>query len=389
MLKDEMKLLVQLAAEYLSGVHKEKSANAAFQKEQQNRIEAECQRIKRAWTILLFSQTKNDIIKRYIGFQQQLIQESADDLYRRLGKSEVCISPDNHASEMLIRFLLDQLVQLKDFQIQYFNSYINEEGKVLDVATPPLRKYMAELADELGAGLKVAAMDGQLKTVILDYLDLISIKEPTAPITYQAAGYLINFMESLSGTIDSDDRDLTDTVTEGLFYLNFNYNRFCQWYRERILKRKELLLPREQLPMLLMEQLTLKSMQVVSAIGYNTQGLPVNILLEGWLDELIRQGKQQNVKSDDDTPDKMELKLTVAQLALLIRLLYEEDVFAMKNIAALLRFFAAHFMSKKQERISYGSMNKLYYTGDQFTGSAVRELLLKMIAKINKMFFPS
>ena len=130
-------------------------------------------------------------------------------------------------------------------------------------------------------------------------------------------------------------------------------------------------------------------MQVVSTIGYNPKGLPVNILLEGWLHELIRQGKQQNDKGDDDTPDKLELKLTVVQLALLIRLLYEEDVFAMKNIAALLRFFAAHFMSKRQERISYGSMKKLYYTGDQFTGSAVRELLLKMVAKINNMFFPS
>jgi len=389
MLKDEMKLLVQLAAEYLSGVHNQRSANAVFQKEQQNRIEAECQRIKRAWTALLFSQTRNDVIKRYIGFQQQLIQESADDLYRRLDKSEVNISPDNNAGEVLIRFLLDQLVQLKDFQIQYFNAYINKEGKVLDVATLPLRKYMAELAEELGAGLKVAEMDGQLKTVILDYLDLISIKEPTAPITYQAAEYLISFTESLSVTVDFDDRDLTDSVTEGLFYLNFNHNGFCQWYRERILKRKELLRPEDQLPMLLKEQLTLKSMQVVSTIGYNPKGLPVNILLEGWLHELIRQGKQQNDKGDDDTPDKLELKLTVVQLALLIRLLYEEDVFAMKNIAALLRFFAAHFMSKRQERISYGSMKKLYYTGDQFTGSAVRELLLKMVAKINNMFFPS
>jgi len=86
--------------------------------------------------------------------------------------------------------------------------------------------------------------------------------------------------------------------------------------------------------------------------------------------------------------NKIELKLTVAQLALLIRLLYEEGIFAMKNIASLLRFFSMHFMSKKQEHISHGSMNKLYYSSDQFTGIAVKELLLKMIAKINKMFFP-
>ncbi|WP_179414593.1 hypothetical protein HDF19_00390 [Mucilaginibacter sp. E4BP6] len=84
----------------------------------------------------------------------------------------------------------------------------------------------------------------------------------------------------------------------------------------------------------------------------------------------------------------MELKLTIAQLALLLRLLYEEGIFVVISIASLLRFFSLHFMSKRQKQISYGSMNKLYYSGDQFTGYAVRELLLNMVNRLNKMFFP-
>jgi hypothetical protein len=70
-------------------------------------------------------------------------------------------------------------------------------------------------------------------------------------------------------------------------------------------------------------------------------------------------------------------------------LLYEEGIFALKNITALLKFFSFRFTSKKQEHISYGSMNNLYYSADQFTGYAIRELLLKMVAKVNKMFFPT
>ena len=130
-------------------------------------------------------------------------------------------------------------------------------------------------------------------------------------------------------------------------------------------------------------------MPVILTMSYDRDILPINVLLEKWLNEYIKEEHLHLDLLEMNFSNKIELKLTVAQLALLIRLLYEEGVFAMKNIAGLLRFFSRHFMSKKQEHISYGSMNKLYYSGDQFTGYAVRELLLRMVAKINKMFFPT
>jgi len=170
--------------------------------------------------------------------------------------------------------------------------------------------------------------------------------------------------------------------------MNFNHHSFCQWYQEVIEVKKSSLRPHDQLAMLTKQLLMLKSMPVMLTMSFDPKVLPINSQLENWLNEYIRHETAQP-DIPDEPPGKIELKLTVAQLALLIRLLYEEDVFAMKNIAALLKFFSNHFMSKKQEHISYGSMNKLYYSGDQFTGYAVREILLKMVAKINKMFFPT
>jgi hypothetical protein len=338
----------------------------------------------------LFSPTKDNAIKRYIGFQQQVIQELADKLYAQIEKNKLPLLPVSNTNDSLAAFLLDRLLQLKDFQIQYFNSYVNGDAKIPVAVTPAVRKRMAESAEKLSASLQNIELDVQLKTCILDYLDTIILTNISAPISYRAAEYLINFTESLSVTVDfNDNRDLTHSVTEVLFYMNFNQNSFCQWYQEGIAARKAKLRIQDKLPMLMKQLLLLKSMQVMLTMGYDPKAPPVNVLLENWLNELIRQENQQTDHNDGDQPGKLELKLTVAQLALLIRLLYEEDVFAMKNIAALLRFFSGHFMSKKQERISYGSMNKLYYSGDQFTGYAVRELLLKMVAKINKMFFPT
>lgn len=84
---------------------------------------------------------------------------------------------------------------------------------------------------------------------------------------------------------------------------------------------------------------------------------------------------------------KLGLNLTVAQLALLARLLGDEGVFVPISVTALLRFFSAHFSSKRQAAMSEGSLNKLYYSSDQFTAATVRGLLVNMAARLNQQYF--
>lgn len=91
---------------------------------------------------------------------------------------------------------------------------------------------------------------------------------------------------------------------------------------------------------------------------------------------------------EKDAPAKLELGLTVAQLVMLLRFLQAEGVFGTLRVATLLRFFSKYFRTRKQVQLSYGSMNKLYYSGDQFTAAFIRDLLLKMVARINQVYFP-
>jgi len=346
--------------------------------------------LKKSWTDLLFSRVNDQVIQRYIWFQQQVLLELADSLYPQIENNKKVAARGEFGALILPVFLLERLLELKDFQIQYFNAYINKEGKMPDAAIPAVRKRMAAAAEQLSANLQMVELDVKLKACICDYLDAILAASADSPISYCAAEYLMALTETLAVTIDFEDsRDLTHSVTEVLFYLNFNHSSFCQWYQDSVGTKKESLRPRDQLPMLTKQLRILKSIPVMLTIGFDLKIPPVNEQLENWLNEYIRHQTFQFELSNTDQPEKLELTLTVAQLALLIRLLYEEGIFALKNIAALLRFFSGHFMSKKQEHISYSSMNKLYYSGDQFTGYAVRELLLKMVGKINKMFFPT
>jgi len=388
MLKDEMKLLAQLAVDYLK-VKDADVPSLEYENEQKAQINSECHRIKKSWTDLLFSQAKDHVIRRYTRFQQQLILELADRLYLQIGDRKKSLARENYSVLNLPAFLLEGLLGLKDFLIQYFNAYINGEGKIPDAAIPAVRRKMTEASERLSASLQNVELDVTLRACICDYLEDIIMMDADSPLSYRTAEYLTSFTETIAVTADfADNRDLTQSVTEALFYMNFNHHSFCQWYQEVIEVKKSSLRPHDQLAMLTKQLLMLKSMPVMLTMSFDPKVLPINSQLENWLNEYIRHETAQP-DIPDEPPGKIELKLTVAQLALLIRLLYEEDVFAMKNIAALLKFFSNHFMSKKQEHISYGSMNKLYYSGDQFTGYAVREILLKMVAKINKMFFPT
>jgi hypothetical protein len=389
MLKDELKLLAQLTGRLLDGLQRPGALPADNADETERQVIAEYERIKKVWTELLFGRAKDQVIQRYTWFQQQIIAGLSDTLYRQIGTARQAGVADGHPALKLPVLLLGRLLDLADFQARYFNAYLNASAKIPDAAVPAVRRRMTEAAGERSASLETVELDASLKACIRDYLDGVAAMDPASPVSYGMAEYLLSFTETLGVAMDyKDGRDLTCSATEVLFYMNFNHPGFCQWYREDVTGKKLMFGPGDRLPVLMKEMLALKAMPVMTTVSYDPQTPPVNIQLEHWLRELVRQEHYLVEPAGSEQPAKIELKLTVAQLALLVRLLYEEGTFAMKNIAAVLRFFSGHFMTKKQAHISYGSMNKLYYSGDQFTGYAVRELLLKLVAKINKMFFP-
>ncbi|NHA03303.1 hypothetical protein G7092_05840 [Mucilaginibacter sp. HC2] len=384
MLKDELKLLAEWAARFSSAYLPVDPLAKTFLTEQVSLYQAECMRIKKVWTDLLFSQAKDHVIKRYISFQQQVIQELADNIYELSATSKDRLRAE--PAEALLACLLD----LRNFQIQYFNTFINENGRLPRAVLPALSGKITESAKRLIEVLPTTEMDVYLRTCILDYLSGVIGTGHLLSGTYREVEYISSFLKNLTVILAvRDGQNLTEHVTEMLFHINFNHNVFIKWYQEDVERKMESFGTAEQDGLLMKQLLLLKSIPVSITTSYDPSLPPVSISLEIWLKEYIKQVDLQGEFSDSEKTGKLELKLTVAQMALLIRLFYEEGVFALKNITELMKFFAVHFTSKKQGHISYGSMNKLYYSADQFTGYAVRELLLKMTAKVNKMYFPT
>jgi hypothetical protein len=371
MWQDELYTLVQLADELFnerqngSGIqpHQEQIQNELFVKE--------CHRIKKVWTDLLFSQAKEDQLRRYSRYQQQALLDLTDKVYRLAADANL---------------VLAQLLSLNDFLIHYFNGYIDPEIKIPELTLLGIFEQLTADSEKISSQLGHAKLDRGLKDVLLGYIAEFTPAN-ISPVTYRSLDYFRRFLQTTARELaEGNSQNLTNDFTEALCYLNFNERRFYHWVQDDILRQKAAIKPQDQQAFLRRILLILKSMPVART-SYDPLLAPINQQLVNWLENYIKNETQEAAVTEAEQSRKLGLKLTVAQLALLLRLLYEEDIFVIKNIAALLRFFSYRFMSKKQEHISYGSMNKLYYSTDQFTGYAVRELLLKMTAKINKTFF--
>jgi hypothetical protein len=389
MFKDELTLLVQMANNYMAGVSDAGFNNKNGLKDIEDKITKECHRIKTAWTRLLFDKVKDPALKRYISFQQKIVREVADHLHRQLSSPTDNLSKADAANLEVQSILLGCLLDLKDFQIKYFNQYIDENDKIPDASLPLVKTTLSDAAKSVKNAFQDIQIDMELKICLLNYFDNCSIDNQISGINYNHAEYVLSLAKSLIACfLFEESGDLTKNVIDVLFYFNFNHISFCKWYKDDIIQKRISVEQYEQILHLQAELIKLKSFQVMSKIAYNPKIPSLNIQLEMWLNELIRQ-KKLLIDIEYVQSEKIELKLTVAELALLIRLLYEEGVFGVKNITGLLRFFSSHFVTKKQGNISNSSMINHYYTKDKFNGSTLRELLLRMVAKINKLYFPA
>ncbi|MFD0749236.1 hypothetical protein ACFQZS_03720 [Mucilaginibacter calamicampi] len=307
------------------------------------RLKEECRRIRDAWLRVLFSQ-KEEITRRYVRYQQELLLEIAD------GSHEPA--------------LLASALELNDFLLRHFKAHLDPDTKIPRAAMPGIRQRIKAA----GASVR-GAIAGQF---LLEYLDEI---EHATHLTYREQDYFFAFCDAVVAAAEDQQRWI-----DMLCRMNFNHSGFCKWYQARLEQQIRAKGAKERMIFLKSQLINARAMPHATGLAYDPALPSVSEQTATWLFLLIQE--------ETEAEQKIALHVTVAQLALLIRLLVEEDFIATQQIAGVLRFFCAHFKTRKQENISYSSMNKLYYSADQFTAFAVRAMLQKMVARTNKTFFP-
>lgn len=352
----------------------------------------ETRRVKMVWSALLSSSVKDYVLKRYVTYHQTLLADLSDRLFVWLSDKGQSHGPDLPPGELSPgQVLLDCLLKLLAFLEQYFEAYFNSAGKLPEALTGDALTGIGGHAATIIQVLDEQGIEQSLKRCLMDYLEMLPKDSYRSKLNFHTARYVRDMALFLNPAhLNYREGDRNSIITDSLLYLNFNFPGFLVWYREEINRKISTLTTREERLLFLIEELVrIKTSPVMLSVACELSLPPLAELLENCLNELIKKESGRYFpRGPGDSEKKLGLSLSVTQLSLFIRLLYEEGFFTLKNITAILRFTAKHFTTKRQEHISAVNMGRTYYGTDQFTAAAVKDLLLRMLARLNRMFFP-
>lgn len=353
-------------------------------------IQAECLRVRQALTHSLFTKAPDDVLERYVQYHQMGITELADRLH-----AYRAITPRREEELAATSNFIPGLLGLLKFLQGFFSRYFNQEGKLPEAlrlaALEELQPQILRLT-----GLVQGNVHAQcLKRSVLDYLYAFTSEKVPQQITYRGLSYLRHFLEELQQLFQQAD-NLEKGLSETLIRLNFNHLGLLAGFQQHL--REELAnagSTRKQLDILSAAQQRIKNLQVKCGFSYDPSWPDIKVMLGAWLEEeidLLAEPQHHitpRVADENGVPEeKLPVNLSVARLACLTRLLYEENFYATPSVTDILKFTARHFRSLRQQQISQGSLTKEYYGVTQVTAASILDLLERMIARINKQYFP-
>lgn len=364
-------------------------------------IEKECNRIREALARSIFMSLQEDVIERYIQFHQTGIIQLADELQTRL----TAPTHDDKGQKKeqketlhdLIQFFITCLFHLLNYIEHFFSKYFNLDAAIPESYRLIVLQEMAEPIIDILANLEQRVKSKSLLYCLTDYLQSFGVEKFPSAINFRDLIYLKGFISELRPLLQVGEiKDWELKLSTSLIYLNFNHLGFLAYWQEYIHEELDNADSREQYSDILSKWMAYaKGLQTKPGFAYAPAWPNIKVILEGWLREetALVIGPMQKVAGDGlatgaQLHEKIILNLSVAHIACLTRLFYEEGCFATNSVTDIMKSISKNYQSKRQQQISPGSLSKEYYSVTQVTAARVRDLLQRMTARINKSYFP-
>ncbi|QNN42963.1 hypothetical protein [Pedobacter roseus] len=338
-------------------------------------FQSKSQRLFAAWKMIAFSEISDKSLRRYFYYQLEGILKISDTLFN-MADIELSKKTSGH-----IIFLLDHLKQ-------YFPGYFNNDAMApIAYHQRSVEKWSTDF-QLLKSKLKKAQISSELKTSACKWIEELNEINYSRRYSFREISYskyIIEQMLLIDTFSDKADNNLISFLTSA----NFNHLAFLVYRQNKIRKELEAFISCEdKINYLANQKAIVLSFPEMKNLAFNTSWPSIKSMLADWLKEEILLAEKSLPKISDVVVPKIPLELSVAHLSCLIRLLFEESVFATQNLQSIFKCFAGYFQSKRQAVISPGSLSKEFYSIDQHTAARVRDLLQRMVQRINRNFFP-
>jgi hypothetical protein len=211
---------------------------------------------------------------------------------------------------------------------------------------------------------------------------------PESNITYRKISYLKYLLQE----IELATSVLTEKyVREVFIYNNFNSDCFINYEIELIqIELKKFQTNQEAISFLQSEQGRVTKLKMKSVISFDTQQTSIKKQLSDWITEEIKQLELKNRKAADkdlliDPESKIQTSLSVAKLAVLIRLMVVDKIIINKSVAPMLRTVTKLFTTLQKDEISFGSLETKYHAPDKATLNTMKEMMQKWAGILGKL----
>jgi hypothetical protein len=228
-------------------------------------------------------------------------------------------------------------------------------------------------------------------SALLETLDECLADKSISPeyiITYRKISYLKYLLQE----IESAATVISESYMRELFiYKNFNSACFISYEIELIQAEMEKLKTDQEVFLFLQsEQSKIAKLKMNAGFHFDNLQPSVKKQLADWVTEAIKRLELKDKKTNDkgllpDVGVKIQTTLSVAKLAVLIRLMVVDKIIINQPIAPALRTLSKLFTTLQKDEISFGSLETKYHAPDKATLNTIKEMLLKWVNILGKL----
>ncbi|WP_156131523.1 hypothetical protein, partial [Pedobacter kyungheensis] len=334
-------------------------------------FQSKSEQLFEAWKMTAFSEISDQSLRRYFYYQLEGILKLSDTLFSMSGID----IPGKQ-----LRPLLPLLDHLK----RYFPNYFNQDA-IAPIAfhQRSVEQWRADV-QSLKSKIKEAEISAEIKKSACKWVEELAMINYTRRYTFREIAYSKYIIEQML-LIDISSDNAEDNLISFLSSANFNHLAFLVYRQNKIHQElKSFVSLEDKINYLATRKAIVSASPEVENLAYNISWPSIKTMFGEWLKEEILLLENCSNKHLQLAVPRLPLELSVAHLSCLIRLLYEESVFATQNLQSIFKCFASYFQSKRQAVISPGSLSKEFYSIDQHTAARVRDLLQRMIQRINR-----
>lgn len=348
-------------------------------------IKTEVGRIKQTFINEVFTFSDERHLERYVQYHQQALIRLMDETIK---------FENTRTQKIKWQLCYKGLQDLLSFIESYFSKYFDQDAKAPETYIMLTRKDLQANFEQLHMQLSGKSNDPKITAVMLYAIRKVIDDDLKSGITYRKLLYAKTVQKELWALVQSakPETDITEDLRNLMLYLNYNAIKAFSYYThymDTLVSQTETRLERiEKLSYILKK---INQVQLKPGIGYNRQAPALKDQLNNYIVEEMEhvQRVQQLSGVAGAQPNrasgiKIQLQLSVAQIACLIKLFYETEVMVNRNVTDLLRCLAGLVVSRKTETVSFDSLRAKYYNVEQGTQAAVKKLLLKMLHALEK-----